>query len=113
MPIIDWEYYSSHFPSPIPERKFAAVEAQAELEFEKVVPAYLRNELSENRKKDTIFQICNFLYANADLFSGRSVASASNNGYSESYAVQTTAQAKEELRKLIYDCIGTRLAGVF
>lgn len=113
MPMIDWEYYSSHFPSPIPKRHFDAVEKQAELEFEKVVPLYMRNGLSEDRKKDTVFQICNFLYTNEKVLSGQAVTSASNNGYSESYAVHTTDQAREELRKLIYSCIGTRLAGVF
>lgn len=113
MPIIDWEYYSSHFPAPVPEKKFAAVVIQAELEFEKVVPKYMRADIPLERQQDAVFQVCNFLYTNAETLAGRAVASASNNGYSESYVVQTPVQAKDALRELIYGCIGTRLAGAF
>ena len=113
MSMIDWEYYSSHFPNPVPKKKFDAVEAQAEREFQRVVPEYMRNEIPEKRQQDAVFQVCNFLYTNAETLAGRSVTSAGNNGYSESYVIQTTAQAKDALRELIYGCIGTRLAGAF
>lgn len=109
--IIDWEYYSAHFPNIVPEKQFAAVEAQAEIEYNNVVHEYM--EISEERQKNTIFQLCNFLYSNSAVISGKAVTSVNNNGYSESYAIQTAEQAKDAIRELIYDCIGTRLAGAF
>lgn len=110
-PIIDWEYYGSHFPNIVPEKQFAAVERQAEVEYNKVVKPYM--DVPEENRKDAIFQLCNFLYSNQAAMSGKAVTSVSNNGYSESYAVQTKEQAGNAIRELIYDCIGTRLAGVF
>lgn len=110
-PVIDWEYYSSHFPNVIPENQFAVVEAQAEIEYNNVVYPYM--EIPEERKKNTIFQLCNFLYSNRDVLSGKNVASVNNNGYSESYAIQTAGQAKDAMQELIYDGIGIRLAGAF
>lgn len=92
--IIDWEYYSFHFPNVVPEKQFEAVEAQ-------------------ERQKDTIFQLCNFLWSNQTTLAGHSVTSVNNNGYSESYALQSTAQAQEAMEELIYKGIGTRLAGAF
>ena len=41
MPIINWEYYSSHFPVIIPEKQFESVERQAEIEYNKVVKPYM------------------------------------------------------------------------
>lgn len=109
--IIDWKYYSSHFPNVVPEKQFAAVEAQAEIEYKKVVHSYMN--IPKEREKDTIFQLCNFLYSNSSVLSGKGVTSVSNNGYSESYSIQTAEQARNAIHELIYDCIGTRLAGVF
>ncbi len=109
--IIDWEYYSSHFPNVVPEKQFEAVETQAEIEYNKVVKPYM--EIHEARQKDTIFQLCNFLWSNQTTLAGHSVASVNNNGYSESYVLQSTAQAQEAMEELIYKGIGTRLAGTF
>ncbi len=110
-PIIDWEYYSSHFPNIVPQTAFVAVERQAEKEYCKVIQPYM--DIPEERKQDTIFQICNFLYSNQAAASGKAVTSVSNNGYSESYAVSTKEQFADSIRELIYDCTGVRLAGVF
>ena len=109
--IIDWEYYISHFPNVIPEERFAAVENQAEVEYRKVVHSYM--EVDSEKEQNAVFQLCNFLYANQAIMLGKAVTSVSNNGYSESYAIQTKEQADDAMRELIYDCIGIRLAGVF
>lgn len=111
MPIINWEYYSSHFPVIIPEKQFESVERQAEIEYNKVVKPYM--DISEENKQNTVFQLCNFLYSNQTTLSGKAVTSVSNNGYSESYAVTKKEQLNESIKELIYDCIGTRLAGAF
>lgn len=109
--IIDWEYYSSLFPQCVPEKVFDSVERQAEIEYNKVVKPYM--EISEERQKQTIFQLCNFLYANQDLLSGKAVTSVNNNGYSESYSLSSPEQVRSAMRELIYEGIGTRLAGAF
>ena len=109
--IISWEYYVSHFPVVIPESQFDAVERQAEVEYRKVVGEYM--DIEPEDEKNAVFQICNFLYINQAGLSGKAVSSVSNNGYSESYALQSKEQLSDALRELIYDCIGTRLAGVF
>lgn len=109
--VIDWQYYSSHFPQIVPESQFEAVEAQAEIEYNKVVKPYM--EISDDKKQNAVFEICNFLWSNRTVMSGKAVASVSNNGYSESYAIKSKEEAKAALTELIYDCIGTRLAGAF
>lgn len=110
--MITWEYYVSHFPQIIPdEETFASVERQAQIEYRNVIYPYM--EVEEEREKDCIFALCNYLYANADVLSGRQVTSVNNNGYSESYSVQSTQQAREGIRQLIKVCTGIRLAGAF
>ena len=109
--IIDWEYYISHFPNIVPESKFDAVEQQAEIEYRKVVGEYM--DVDPVDEKNAIFQICNFLYTNQAGLSGKAVSSVNNNGYSESYALQNKEQLMDSMREMIYDCIGTRLAGEF
>lgn len=109
--IIDWEYYISHFSNIVPESKFDAVEQQAEIEYRKVVGEYM--DVDPVDEKNAIFQICNFLYTNQAGLSGKAVSSVNNNGYSESYALQNKEQLMDSMREMIYDCIGTRLAGVF
>ena len=109
--IIGWEYYVSHFPVVIPESQFDAVERQAEVEYRKVVGEYM--DIEPEDEKNAVFQICNFLYTNQAGMSGKAVSSVNNNGYSETYSLQSKEQLSDALRELIYDCIGTRLAGVF
>lgn len=109
--IIDWEYYSSHFPQVIPEAQFAAVERQAEVEYNRVVKPYM--EIPVERQQDAVFQLCNFLYTNKASLSGKSVKSVSNNGYSESYALSGRDELAASIRELIYDCLDIRLAGAF
>jgi len=110
--IINWEYYGSHFPNIIPEDKFDSVEVQAEVEFNKVVHPYMLADISEDSKKDCIFQLCNFIYSNQPTLSGKAVTSVNNNGYSESYAITSKEQANSAMRDIIYSCVG-RLAGAF
>ena len=87
------------------------VEAQAEEEYKKVVKPYMN--ISEDRQKNTVFRLCNFLYSNQEVIAGSGVTSVNNNGYSETYAISNMQQATEQMREIIYDGIGTRLAGAF
>lgn len=113
MALIDWEYYNSHFPRVIQQSDFSAVETQAEAEFNRIVPQYLQDTLTDAIKQNTIFAVCNYLYTQAQGSAGSGVSSVSNNGYSESYVVTTQDQAETELREIVYSKIGTRLAGAF
>lgn len=111
--LIDWEYYSSHFPAPITEKQFQAIEAQAEVELARVVPAYLLAQIDEKKKQNAVFKLCNFLYANQDAIIGSNISSVSNDGYSESYKIKTEDETETSMCELVYGCIGTRLAGAF
>ena len=111
--IIDWEYYNSHFPNPVPESSFDAVEAQAEVELNKVVPSYVMENVPPEKRQDCAFQLCNFLYAVASGGAGSGLSSVSNDGYSESYAIKTREELQAEKENIIFSCIGTRLAGAF
>lgn len=109
--IIDWEYYSSHFPQVVPEGQFESVEEQAEIEYREVIKPYMN--VSSVKEKNCIFKLCNFIYSNSDVLYGKAVTSVSNNGYSESYGMQSFEQASEQMRELIYKTTGVRLAGAF
>lgn len=109
--IIDWEYYSSHFPNNIPQEQFDAIENQAEIEYKEVIKPYM--EVSAVREKDCIFKLCNFIHQNQEVLYGKGVTSVSNNGYSESYSIATFEQASEQMRELIYKTTGVRMAGAF
>ena len=111
MSMIDWEYYSSHFPNIIPETKFAAVEVQAESEYNRVVKPYM--DISLERAQDTIFKLSNFIWSNQSEISGKAVTSVNNNGYSESYAISSPEQMQEAIEQIIYQGVGTRLASAF
>jgi len=111
MSIIDWEYYSSHFPSTIPQKAFNAVEAQAEIEIGNVVPKYMWDGVSEDKQKDCVFKVCNKLYFNSIHAVGQGISSINNGGYVEQYDTKTHADLQAELEETIFDSIGTRLAG--
>ena len=111
MSIINWEYYSSHFPTVVPQRQLEAVEAQAETEYNRIVKPYM--QIPENRAQDTVFKLCNFLWTNQSAVAGRAVTSVNNNGYSESYAITNPEQVQQSIDEIIYKGIGTRLAGAF
>lgn len=113
MSYIDWEYYNSHFPTPVPQSKFNAVEVQAENEFNRIVKPYMLDSISNDKIQNCIFQLCNKLYTNDSLGAGKGVSTTNNSGFSAGYAVQTAAQAQEEIEEIVYSCIGTRMAGAF
>lgn len=108
--VIDWEYYSSHFPTPVPHNIFDAVETQAEDTYNSVVRPYM--QVPDEKKKYCIFQLCNKLFQQNQCAVGSGVSSTSNNGESVSYVIQTEKQKQNEIREIIYDCVG-RLAGAF
>ena len=106
--LVSWEYYSSLY-SVITEDQFETAEALAEKEVIKVVGfihwsernlQHLEDEIYGDQLMDCICKVINYR-AEAPKAQGRGVASVSNDGYSESYVLQTQSQADEELGKNI------------
>ena len=106
--LVSWEYYSSLY-SVVTEDQFETAEALAEKEVIKVVGLihwselnlqHLEDEIYGDQLMDCICKVINY-QAEAPKAQGRGVASVSNDGYSESYVLQTQSQADEELGKNI------------
>ena len=106
--LVSWEYYSSLY-SVVTEDQFETAEALAEKEVIKVVGfihwselnlQHLEDEIYGDQLMDCICKVINYR-AEAPKAQGRGVASVSNDGYSESYVLQTQSQADEELGKNI------------
>ena len=106
--LVSWEYYSSLY-SVVTEGQFETAEALAEKEVIKVVGLihwselnlqHLEDEIYGDQLMDCICKVINYL-AEAPKAQGRGVASVSNDGYSESYVLQTQSQADDELGKNI------------
>lgn len=106
--LVSWEYYSS-FYSKVTEADFPKAEALAEKEVIRIVGLihwgelnldHLEDEIYGDQLMDCICKVINYR-AEAPKAQGRGVASVSNDGYSESYVLQTQSQADEELGKNI------------
>lgn len=106
--LVSWEYYSSLY-SKVTEADFPKAEALAEKEVIRVVGLIhwgelnltdLDEEVYGDQLMDCICKVINY-QAEAPKAQGRGVASVSNDGYSESYVLQTQSQADEELGKNI------------
>ena len=110
MSLLTWERYSSLHDIVI-EYKFDKAEKQAESEIRNVMGVIhfsnwiagnpnLTNEIYYEQLLDCI---CNVIDYNATIGAkaGQGVSSVSNDGYSESYVLQTQSQVTEELHKNI------------
>lgn len=101
--LVTWEYYSSLY-NTVTEEEFAAAEKKAEKDVARVtgpihwaeIPQDIAGEIYEDQLKDCICKVINYK-AQAPAAQGRGVSSVSNDGYSESYVLQTQSQADEEL----------------
>lgn len=116
--IVDWEYYSS-LHDKVKEESFNKAEMLAEKEV-KLVIGWPRWESLDStafyyeQLKDCI---CNTIDKMVDVQNGaggKGISSVSNDGYSESYAVQTESQARAELQGCIRAWLSyTGLAGAY
>lgn len=116
--LVNWEYYSSLFDK-VPEGEFVRYEALAEKEVQCVIGLIRWANITEQtfgygQLKDCICNVTNALYDADNSAQGKGIASVSNDGYSESYTVQTASQAKAELQNMIrYWLSGTGLVGAY
>src|SRR5574344_605479 len=116
--IVSWEYYSSLY-NKINEDDFERAEALAEKEVKRVIGIPRWNALDSTEFYYEQLQdcICNTIDKMADMqniASGKGMSSVSNDGYSESYVLQTQTQAMAELESCIRAWLsGTGLAGAY
>lgn len=116
--LVSWGYYSS-LHSKVTEEEFNKAEELAEKELKLVISA-IRFEMLDTdgwymgQVKDCI---CNTIDLMADINksgSGIGVGSISNDGYTESYSIQTPSQMESELQSNIRAWLsGTGLAGAY
>lgn len=116
--IASWELYSSLYPSSDPET-FAKYRQAAEDAVESVIGPIRYAQITEKtfgyeKLQKCICRVIDQLKDNDSSGKGRGVTSVSNDGYSESYAVQTLDQVQNELYDMIVTCLsGTGLVGAY
>lgn len=114
--IVVWEYYNS-LHSAITEEEFERAEALAEAEVKRLIgyarwksldpEAYYYDQL-----KDCICNTIDKMAEDQASGRGKGISSVSNDGYSETYTIQTAAQLRTELQDAIRGWLsGTGLAG--
>lgn len=117
--IVDWEYYSSLYCKVRDDIAFNRLEAQAEKEVRNVIGPIRWATITEDtfgyeQLKDCICNVINKLVENEKSGAGKGIASASNDGYSESYVIQTESQMRAELQSSIKTWLsGTGLVGAY
>lgn len=122
MAYVTWEYYSSLY-DVISEADFEAAETKAETEVKRVIGLVhwldlpseedLEDYFYADQFKDCICRVMNY-QKQVGSKAGKGVASVSNDGYSESYVLQTASQASEELKVNIRDWLsGTGLVRAY
>lgn len=116
--IVSWEYYGSLY-NKITEDDFEKAEALAEKEVKLIVGFPRWNVLDSEAFYYQQLQdcICKTIDAMVDMqksSAGKGIGSVSNDGYSESYVIQTGSQAIAELQHSIRLWLsGTGLAGAY
>lgn len=115
---VDWEYYSS-LHSKVGKDDFKQAELLAEKEV-KCVIGWIRwaNITAETfgyeQLQDCICNVIDKMAVDAQSGKGKGLSGASNDGYSESYVVQTEEQLKNELQNAIRSWLsGTGLVGAY
>ena len=116
--IVSWEYYDSLY-NKITEDDFEKAEALAEKEVKLVVGFPRWNALDSEafyyeQLKDCICNVIDKMAEMKESGAGTGLSSVNNDGYSESYTVQTQSQALAELQGSIRAWLsGTGLVGAY
>lgn len=115
---VNWEYYSSLYDK-IKKEDFDKAEKLAEKEVCAVIgpirwATITADTFGFEQLQDCICKVINKMTEDEKSGKGKGVSSVSNDGYSESYAVQTAEQLRNELRSSIRAWLsGTGLAGAY
>jgi len=116
--IVNWEYYSSLY-STVSKEEFDSAEVKAEKEVRIVIgpirwAAITENSFGYEQLKECICKVMEKMAADIKSGKGKGVSSVSNDGYSESYVVQTEEQLRSELQSSIKAWLsGTGLVGAY
>lgn len=116
--IVNWEYYSSLYDT-VNEKDFDRAEALAEKEVCRVIgpirwAAITEQTFGYGQLKDCICNVMDKMASDKKSGKGKGISSVSNDGYSESYVVQTEEQLRSELRSAILLWLsGTGLVGAY
>ena len=115
---VNWEYYSS-LHNTVKEDDFERLEAIAEKEVCNVIGPIRWANISDEtfgygQLKDCICNVIDKMAADVKSGKGKGVSSVSNDGYSESYVVQTEEQLRSEMQSSIRSWLsGTGLVGAY
>lgn len=118
--IVNWEYYSSLYSTFKEDgTEFDHAEGLAEKEICAVIGPIRWATITEEtfgyeQLKDCICKVMDKMAADDKSGKGKGVSSVSNDGYSESYVVQTAEQLRSELQTSIRAWLsGTGLVGAY
>lgn len=117
--VVDWEYYNSLYDNISDDVEFARLEKKAEKEVCSVIGPIRWENITEDtfgyqQLKDCICNVINKLVESEKSGAGKGIASASNDGYTESYVIQTESQLRAELQSSIRAWLsGTGLVGAY
>jgi hypothetical protein len=115
---VSWEYYSSLY-SVIKEEDFDKAEKKAEKEICAIIgpirwASITADSFGFEQLQDCICKTMDKMAENDISGKGKGISSVSNDGYSESYVIQTEEQLKEELKSCIRRWLsGTGLIGAY
>lgn len=116
--LVNWEYYSS-LHSIVNKEAFDKAELLAEKEVCAVIGPIRWATITEStfgyaQLKDCICNVMDTMETDVKSGKGKGVSSVSNDGYSESYVVQTEEQLRSELQSSIRAWLsGTGLVGAY
>lgn len=115
--IVDWEYYSSLF-NKVSKEDFDKAEKRAEMEVATVIgprwDGITEETYGYDKLKICICRVIDKMTEDDASGKGKGVSSVSNDGYSESYVIQTEEQLRSELYSSIRAWLsGTGLVGAY
>ena len=116
--IVNWEYYSS-LHDTVKNEDFDKAEAIAEKEVCLVIgpirwATITTDTFGYNQLQDCICNVIDKMASDKKSGKGKGLSSASNDGYSESYVIQTEDQLRTELQSCIRAWLsGTGLVGAY
>ena len=115
---VTWEYYSS-LSNKIQKEEFEKAEKLAEKEVCAVIgpihwATITANTFGFEQLQDCICKVMDKMAEDEKSGKGKGISSVSNDGYSESYVVQTEEQLRNELKSSIRSWLsGTGLVGAY
>lgn len=117
MSIVTWEYYCSRY-NEIKEADFESAELTAEIEVKRVIGPRFESITPDTYGydvlQDCICKVMNKMAFNNKAGVGKGIVSASNDGYSQTFAVTKSEEAEADLKSSIRAWLsGTGLIGAY